>query len=236
MRFRGSIRTRVAHSNSGPAVQVSVAVWVTVVHASAMRRALAYVITAPLVLLGVFMAHQASYIAVAGHDEASRLLAQTGHGYLDHAPTGLIVLAGTLVVAIAFDALRAVYSGEAGIDLALWPFAAAGPAAFFVQEHLERYLADGGIPWAAALEPTFILGLLLQAPAAVLTYGIARRLMHSARRLAGAASRRLADFVARPSSVARPWIAHRHYDRPRRNSSALRFVAPGRAPPTPISG
>lgn len=201
-----------------------------------MRRVLAYVITAPLVLLGVFMAHQASYIAVAGHDDASRLLAQTGHGYLDHAPIGLMVLAATLLVAIAFDALRAACTGQAGIDLPLWPFAAAGPAAFFVQEHLERYMADGAIPWAAALEPTFILGLLLQAPAAALTYGIAQRLMQSARRLAGAVARRLADFVGLTPSIARAWIPRRRFDRPRRDAAALRLVAPGRAPPTPISG
>lgn len=200
-----------------------------------MRRALAYVITAPLVLLGVLMAHQASYIAVAGHDDASLLLARTGHGYLAHAPLGIAVALAVVFAAIVFDGLRASLRATDGVELPLWPFAVAGPAAFFIQEHLERLLADGTIPWTASLEPTFILGILLQAPAAALTYAVATRLMRSAHRVAGTLVGRMVCHLRRCERA----VVHlpRIWPRARRiAAAAMRFVAPGRAPPLPIFG
>jgi hypothetical protein len=50
----------------------------------------------------------------------------------------------------------------------LWPVLLAPPAAFAVQEHLERYAATGDVPWSTATERTFLPGLLLQLPFGVL--------------------------------------------------------------------
>ena len=41
------------------------------------------------------------------------------------------------------------------------------PLAFVVQEHLERFLYSGDVPWTTALEPSFLLGLALQLPFAL---------------------------------------------------------------------
>lgn len=185
-------------------------------------------------ILGVFMAHQASYIAVAGHDEAGRLLASTGHGYMSHAPVGFAAIGAVLALALILDAIRAVSRNESAVELPLWTFAVAAPAAFFVQEHTERYLSTGHIPWAASLEATFILGLFLQAPAAALAYAVARRLVESARTVAGAIARRLSDFV-RTSPTAAPLFSARRVPLTTRTTRALQRTAPGRAPPFVIS-
>lgn len=203
-------------------------------HDCPVRRLLAYLVTAPLVVLGVFMAHQASYIAVAGHDQAAQLLASTGHGYMSHAPTGFAAIGAVLAIALVFDAICAIRQNASVVALPLWPFAVAGPAAFFVQEHVERYLATGHVPWAASLEATFILGLFLQAPAAALTYAVARRLVESARHLAGAIARRLSDYVRTAPPAAAPFSSRR-IPPTTRTTRARRHTAPGRAPPLAIS-
>jgi hypothetical protein len=199
-----------------------------------VRRLLAYFVTAPLVILGVVMAHQASYIAVAGHDDAAQLLASTGHGYMSHAPIGFAAIGVVMILALAFDAICAVRQNASTRVLPVWPFAVAGPAAFFLQEHVERYLSTGHIPWAASLEATFILGLFLQAPAAALSYAVARRLIESARHLAGAIARRLSDYVTTLSSGAAPFRTRR-VPCATSTTRALRHTAPGRAPPLTIS-
>jgi hypothetical protein len=63
------------------------------------------------------------------------------------------------------------------------PFAVLAPAIFVFQEHFERLLHDGTFPWAAALDRTFIAGLLLQLPFAAAAYFLARLLLGVVRSL-----------------------------------------------------
>jgi hypothetical protein len=51
------------------------------------------------------------------------------------------------------------------------------------QEHFERLLHDGVFPWDAGLEPTFVVGLLLQLPFAVAAFLLARFLLRAVRSL-----------------------------------------------------
>ena len=57
------------------------------------------------------------------------------------------------------------------------------PLAFALQELLELSLHTGTFAWRAALAPTFLPGLLLQLPCAVLMYVAARLLLRAAERI-----------------------------------------------------
>ena len=146
----------------------------------AMRRALTYYITFPLVILGLFVAHQASYYVVHGTD-APKVLADTGHGYLQHLPLALIVCLITSLSFVAADAVWSALTRRPVTKLPVWPFLLTGPVTFTVQEHVERYQATGQLPWSVTLEATFLVGLLLQVPTALLIYFMARQVMSTAR-------------------------------------------------------
>jgi hypothetical protein len=104
-----------------------------------------------------------------------------------------------------------------------------GPAAFALQEHMERLLHHGEFPWSAVLEPTFALGLLLQLPIALAAWLVAHLLLRVTRAVAGAIARALADFVSRPGTPRRPrCLVHVSL---RSRGPALLSVAAGRAPP-----
>jgi hypothetical protein len=136
------------------------------------------------------------------------------------------VLIGFSVAALAV----AVRESEASLRAPAWLFAVVPPLAFGVQEHLERALQ--GEPTAgAALEPTFVLGLVLQVPFALLAYLLARLLLGAvalAARLVAATPR-----LARPRS---PSLAVRARAAARLDPRARLLeprasVAPGLSPP-----
>jgi hypothetical protein len=52
--------------------------------------------------------------------------------------------------------------------------------AFVLQEHIELLLHDGGVPVGALVAPTFVAGLVLQAPFALVGYLVARALLRLA--------------------------------------------------------
>jgi hypothetical protein len=181
----------------------------------------AWLVGLPLAVLGWLTAHSAAYeLAAPDERERAQILAASGHGYLEYAP--LLVAA---CVALAVAGLVARARGRAGRPAPAWLVAALPLAGFAVQEHLERALSSGAIPWATALQPVFLLGLLLQLPFALGAALLARALT------------RLADAVASRSAPAR---------RPR---ASLRLAGPvsallpvpralasgraGRAPPVP---
>jgi hypothetical protein len=211
-----------------------------------MRWLLALILSVCLALMGLLGAHQLSYAIVAGasaghhhhagdgqsvpHEHAhstSDLLAETGHGYLEQAPFAILVLVGVALVVLL---LEGISSRRRGALMTARPgrLALLGPAAFVAQEHIERWAHSGHFPWDAALEPTFVVGLALQLPAALLALGLARRLLRAARRVAAALfgpsafvprTRDGASRIPPPRAVPRP-------DGPR-----LLSAAAGRAPP-----
>jgi len=130
------------------------------------------------------MAHALAYRFVTSAHERAYELSTTGHGYLAYLPLALAV--GTVLVAFALAAEvrhMVASSASSGLRPRAWHFAVVAPALFFCQEHFERLLHDGGVPWDAALAPSFATGLVLQLPFALAAYVLARLLLHAARSL-----------------------------------------------------
>lgn len=167
-------------------------------------------VAVPLALAGTEIAHALAYALVnPAQHQRTAALAATGHGYLAFAPTLGVVAIGIVVVAFALRAGQARQGRPAeGLArrLALVP-----PLAFAVQEHLERFVHTGSFPFAASLEPTFVLGLALQLPFALLTLWLARVLLRAADRLGGALVRvarlRSALVLVIPLSCELPRLA-----------------------------
>ncbi|MGH3031519.1 MAG: hypothetical protein ACRDNE_12305 [Gaiellaceae bacterium] len=170
----------------------------------------AWLLGLPLLAVGWLSAHALAYELVPVEEH--------GHGYLAQAPLFLTLCAATLGVALASR-----IAGRRGRGLPRWLAGALPLVGFAVQEHLERGLAVGAVPWGTALEPVFLLGLVLQLPFAVAALLVARALTA------------LADAVAaRPA--ARPRFPLRVA--PARPAPAELAAAPvlargwaGRAPP-----
>ena len=167
------------------------------------RRLVAWLLSVPLMVGGTEAAHWLAYRLVYPVGwERSQVLAESGHGYFSLLPL-LGGVAGALVVSGVFLHGRAVSRGGAGRvrEVRLAQFAALPPLAFALQEHLERLIHDGTIV-GVALEPTFMLGLLLQLPFAVVAYLLARFVLGVAGRVARVLTGRTAS---RPRSL--PWAA-----------------------------
>ncbi len=116
---------------------------------------------------GLFAGHSLGYrLATPDAHERADALAGSGHAYLDLAPLALAVCMGLLLAALLFRAV-AGFRGEPRRPAASRAFILLPPLAFVVQEHLERLLYSGDVPWTAALEPSFLFGLALQLPFAL---------------------------------------------------------------------
>jgi hypothetical protein len=154
-----------------------------------MRRRLAWGVAVPLALAGSEAAHALAYALV--YPEAHvRILAlgATGHSYLDWLPLALGIAAACALLtlaATAFDAAR----GREHRTAPAWVFALLAPAAFVLQELLELSLHTGTFGWRAVLAPTFLPGLALQLPFALLAYAAARLLLRVAHAIGAAFAR-----------------------------------------------
>jgi hypothetical protein len=128
----------------------------------AVDRLRVWLAISPIVAGGVLAAHALAYRLTG---------TPTGplHDYLDHAPQVLLVaaLAG---LAAGLAARRST--------VAAWPFPVAALAAFAAQEHAERLLHTGDVPWIV-LTPVFLVGLLLQVPVALAVWLLARWLLRA---------------------------------------------------------
>jgi hypothetical protein len=116
--------------------------------------------------------------------EREHQLAAAGHAYLAYLPAALAVCTVVVVLALAGE-LRYVLRNPGrrparppALGCAILP-----PAIFAFQEHFERLLHDGVVPWDACLQPTFAIGLLLALPFAVAAYSLARLLLRAVRSL-----------------------------------------------------
>jgi len=155
-----------------------------------MRVRLAAILTLPLVVGGSLAAHQVAYALVAPAGAArAALLARTGHGYLEALPLLGALLLLLVVGATALAAHRAARGDELA-PVPAWPFALAAPLGFALQEHLERVVHGGALPWGALLAPTFVPGLLLQVPFALVAWAIARLILRTADGTGRAVARR----------------------------------------------
>ncbi len=150
------------------------------------------------------------------------VLAATGHGYLAHAPLALAAGIALLLAALTGHAVRAFRGGSS--PRLTWPVALVPLLGFALQEHLER-LVSGDLPLAAALEPTFLVGLALQLPFALAALLVARA-------LAGAAEAVGRTLATAPRALAlRPLGVAIGVDAPSPRLPALALRRAGRAPP-----
>lgn len=191
-----------------------------------MRRSLTWLFALPLVLAGSQVAHVLAYrwVYPSSHVRLHALL-ETGHSYMDQLPLVFGVGAAIAVVSLIAAVLDAA-RGRSLHRLPAWAFALLPMLTFVVQEILERSLHTGTFVWQAVESPTFLPGLALQVPFAVVAFVIARLLLRTARAVGrlirGArpsATRRAPDLLRLPIVVrlARP--------------APLAALSAGRAPP-----
>jgi hypothetical protein len=172
------------------------------------RRTVVWLLTLPLAVVGSQLAHGFAFRLVTP-DEAERAheLATTGHSYLVYGPV-VVAVAGVLVVLALVSELGHVLrdGGQQRPGPRALAFAGLAPAIFVAQEHLERLLYDGVFPWDAVLQPTLLVGLLLQLPFAAVAYVLAHLLLGGVRSLgrllSGPLRARL--LACSPSRPARP--------------------------------
>ncbi len=139
-----------------------------------MRQRLAWVSTVPLMAAGLLAGHALAYrLAIPDGNARAHALAHSGHRYLAYAPLALAVCLTLVLAALALRALAA-FRGEGRRSAPPAIFAVLPPAAFVLQEHLERLVHSGHLAWTVALAPTFLLGLALQLPVALATLVVAQ--------------------------------------------------------------
>jgi hypothetical protein len=154
-------------------------------------------------LAGSQAAHVVAYRLV--YPEAGirlRALLATGHSYMDLMPLVLAVAAALVLVALLFSGVDAA-RGRAQRSVPAWAFGVLPLLGFALQEHLERLITTGSLPWHAALAPTFLPGLLLQLPFGLVAYLAARLLLRTAQRVGEAfGARSLPAVRCRPAPGA----------------------------------
>jgi hypothetical protein len=160
------------------------------------RRNVVWLITLPLAIVGSQVAHAAGYRLATGDGELAQALASSGHGYLAYAPLALGVCAAFVVLALVRELVGALAGDERASRPSALVFSVLAPAIFVAQEHFERLAHDGVFPASLLVEKTFLLGLALQMPFALVAYALARLLL--------ATTRAVAELLAAPRVV----VAH----------------------------
>ena len=168
-------------------------------------------------------AHSLSYLFVSvraaeGGAEASERATTGGAAYL---PPVLGILTATALVAVALTVVR---RRRRHLDVSPWVFFVMPPLAFVSQELGERLLHAEAFPFQAALEPRFLLGLLLQLPFGLLALLVARALLRVVERLVRALTR-----PGVPREATASWSLPQVCDLPRIPALALGY--PQRGPP-----
>jgi hypothetical protein len=142
---------------------------------------LAWLLSLGLAAAGGLAAHGLAYrIAEPNPERRHHLLESTGHSYLDPTLVGSLCLALTVL-----GFAGCVHAGlRRGTRPPLWLFALVPPVGFALQEHAERMLHHDAFSAGTVSEPTFLAGLLLQLPFAILALLTARALLVAAGALA----------------------------------------------------
>jgi hypothetical protein len=140
------------------------------------RRRAVWAIALPLAVASWLGAHCLAYWLVAsGAERHMGLHADHGHAWLGYTPAlavwGLTLVVAGLVLCVG-EGLRGRRPSGPPVRL----FALLPPLAFAVQEHLERLIGSGAIPYDLVLEPSFLVGLALQLPFAVAALLLTRAL------------------------------------------------------------
>jgi hypothetical protein len=132
-----------------------------------MRHRVAWLLTAPLMLGGLLAGHWLGYrLAYSDAHARADALAHSGHAYFAYLPLALTACLGALLAGLAFQGVSA-FRGEPRRPLTSPLLVLLPPAAFVVQEVLERLIHVGHIPWTTPFQPAFLIGLAFQLPLAL---------------------------------------------------------------------
>lgn len=141
-------------------------------------------------LVGVEAAHALAYRIVFPEESLrGAVLAATGHAYAAWLPL-VLALGGAVAIVGLAAAVADVARGGTVRELGAGAFAALPPLAFALQELLELSLHTGHVAWHAFVAPTFLPGLALQLPFAVLAFVVTRLLLRVAVRVGRLLARR----------------------------------------------
>jgi hypothetical protein len=141
------------------------------------RCRIAWVVSLALMAIGGLISHAIAYRLVAAEPAAPHSDAHADvHAYFAVWPVCAAVCATIVLVSLTVSVFAHTRGSRPGSP-PLWLFALLPPIGFVVQEHAERLVATGAFPQAAALEPTFAVGLILQIPFALAAYFAARVLI-----------------------------------------------------------
>jgi hypothetical protein len=156
-----------------------------------MRRCLPWLIALPVMAAGSLGAHSLSYLLVSSR--ATEAAGETSERANSGGPSYLVLFLG-IVAATAIVAgcarLRLARAGARRAGVSPWLFFVLPPLAFASQELAERVLNAEAFPFHAALEPRFLIGLLLQLPFGLLALLVARALLRVVERIGCALARR----------------------------------------------
>jgi hypothetical protein len=131
---------------------------------------IACVLSLSLMVAGALVAHAVAYRLVnPAHHLDGHMYAEEAHGYLGDIHACLAICGAVAFLAAFASLLGRLRSGRA-LLAPLWAFAVVPPLGFTIQEHLEHVLETGSVPHTAALDPAFLVGLLLQLPFAFAAY------------------------------------------------------------------
>jgi hypothetical protein len=158
---------------------------------------LAWLLTFALTVAGWITAHEVAYRLALPHPHVGGPGSGTpGHAYLAYASL-LVVLCLLVAVLCTAGLVARHHCLRTPSRRLLLLFVLLPPLGFALQEMTESLLTTGVLPAEAALEPTFLLGLLLQLPFALAALVVARVLFAVARSLA-----RTVDGARRPKLVS----------------------------------
>jgi hypothetical protein len=172
-----------------------------------VRRTLTWLVTLPFAAASVLIGHAIAYRMVG-------MPTDDLHNYLAHAPQIVLILVTIALVGLAGDS-RARRQSPA-------PLASLGILAFVAQEHVERLIHTGQLPFLLT-NPVLWLGIALQVPLAIAVWIVARR---------------VAEDIAAPERRTVVRVAHFALDLiaiVTRLAPAVAVAAhPGRGPPAPF--
>jgi len=148
-----------------------------------MKRSSPWLVAIPLMLAGSQVAHTLAYRSEYPNALLrARVLAATGHRYLDYLPLVLGLGGAVLLLSLVF-AVDESRQGRTVRALPAWAFALVSPLGFTLQELSERALHGGAAQLSTLLGPTFLVGLLLQLPFGLVAFLVARLLLRAAARV-----------------------------------------------------
>ena len=126
------------------------------------RRLLAWILVTPVAAAGVLATHALAYRITGTHPGPV-------HEYLAHVPQVVFVLASLALVGLACQ--------ERSLSrFSAWWVAPLAPLGFATQEHVERLVHTGQLPFLL-MSPTFVLGLALQVPVALVCVLVVQRVL-----------------------------------------------------------